>query len=113
MWSVIYSMVTGREGLADPTWTLRRYPMELIWWPARNSHRLDINLRKDWLSQEQQLLSVSPIAPDESPDDHPDDDSTFELDGGTGTAEQSPTSFLMAYWLGRAQGVIAPPSSVQ
>lgn len=65
LWSVIYSAVTGRQGLDDPFWMLRRWPMELIWWPARNSQRLDVTLRKDFQRCCNQNVSVWPIPPDE------------------------------------------------
>ena len=48
LWSTIYSIVTRKPGAPAPFWALRRWPVELVTWPATNSHRLDIDLRKDW-----------------------------------------------------------------
>ena len=53
-----------------------------------------------------QNVSVEVIPPDESPDDHPDDNSMFMVDGGNGMAEQGPASFLLAHWMARANGLL-------
>ena len=113
LWSVIYTAVTGRPGNADPLWVLRRGPRELVDWPARNSQRLDINLRKDWLECCNTNLSVTPLPPDESPDMHYEDDSPYPLDGGDAMFEAAPVVFLHTYWMARFYNVSTdlPPLS--
>lgn len=98
-------MVTGKPGLADSGWWLRRAPTELINWPATNSKRLDVDVRKDWLACCNQSLATSPLPPDESPDH----DSGYTLDGGSPFTEGTPTRYLHAYWMSRfnAQGGVA------
>jgi hypothetical protein len=62
----------GLGGDGRQWWMLRRWPWEMVSWPAANSHRQDVELQKDWLACCNTSLSVAPIAPDEGPDDHPD-----------------------------------------
>mmetsp|Transcript_67902 Transcript_67902/g.159784 ORF Transcript_67902/g.159784 Transcript_67902/m.159784 type:complete len:177 (-) Transcript_67902:44-574(-) len=114
LWSAIYSAITGRMGLSDPSWLIRRLPLELIGWPVHNSQRQDLFTRKDWLAQEQTALSLWAIAPDESPLSRPEDDhSLYRMDDGNGLSEQSGTIFLHAYWLARFHGVLEQPAHIQ
>lgn len=39
LWSEIYHHITGKPGIADPLWVVRRGPNELIDWSTRNSQR--------------------------------------------------------------------------
>ena len=92
---MIHTAVTGRAGLEDPVWMVRRGPHELLDWGVRNSQRLDVELRKDWLDCCNASLAVTPCAchlarvthgrwaqgsvlgrlpPDESPDNNYADD---------------------------------------
>eukprot|EP00040_Diaphanoeca_grandis_P025094 m.138576 g.138576 ORF g.138576 m.138576 type:complete len:931 (+) comp30003_c0_seq3:3-2795(+) len=106
LWSVIYTAITGKKGFADPMWFLRRGPRELTNWPARNSQRLDIEIRKDWLMCCNTSLSTKPLPPDESPDARWEDDSPYPLDGGDGYFETAPTLYLHAYWMARYHKVV-------
>ena len=62
LWSVIHTAVTGQTGLEDPLWMVRRGPRELLDWGVRNSQRLDVELRKDWLDCCNASLAVTPCA---------------------------------------------------
>ena len=48
---------------------------------VRNATGLDIVIRKDWLECCNISLAEIPLAPDESPDMHYEDDSPYPLDG--------------------------------
>ncbi len=39
LWSEIYHTITGKPGIADPLWVVRRGPNELIDWNTQNSQR--------------------------------------------------------------------------
>ena len=44
-----YRLITDKkDGLKDPEWQLRRYPLDLIAWPVKNSQRIDVTLDPDW-----------------------------------------------------------------
>jgi hypothetical protein len=96
--------VTNKSSVQDPEWMLRRWPLELVNWPVANSHRLDVDLRKDFLSCCGTPLAQRPIAADESPGMNYATDSPFQLDGGEGLREETPSQFLQAYWMARAYG---------
>ena len=112
LWSVIYTALTGKNGIADPFWVVRRGPHELMNWNAQNSQRLDVTLRKDWLDCCNTSLAVVPLPPDESPDMHYEDDSPYPLDGGDAMYEAAPVVYLHTYWMGRFHNVTGGPAVV-
>jgi hypothetical protein len=58
LWSVIYTTLTGRPGIADVLEVVRRGPLELIDWATRNSQRLDIGkFARDTHCSDMNLLS--------------------------------------------------------
>eukprot|EP01052_Picozoa_sp_SAG31_P004970 SAG31_NODE_212_length_20157_cov_9.648868_15_plen_183_part_00 len=70
LFTTIYRVITRETGLQNSGqqwWMLRRWPWEMISWPATNSHRQDVVLQKDWLACCNESLSTTPIAPDEGP----------------------------------------------
>lgn len=101
LWSEIYRAVTGKPGNPDPLWVVRRGANQQINWGVRNSQRLDIQLRRDWLDCCNASLAVEPLPPDESPDMHFEDDSPYPLDGGDAEYEAAPVVYLETYWLHR------------
>mgnify|MGYP003336653480 CR=1 FL=1 len=52
-----------------------------VYFVERDATGLDIVIRKDWLKCCNKSLSETPLAPDESPDMHYEDDSPYPLDG--------------------------------
>ena len=84
--------------LDDALWTLRRFPLDLISWTVKNSHREDITkLPKNFRGQEM----VELLPPGERRmsrwNTHP-----FIMDGGEGGhIEYAGDEFLLPYWMGR------------
>jgi hypothetical protein len=84
---------------------LRRWPLSLINWGTRNSHRLD--LLPDYRTPG---TSLTPIAPDET-DVFRWQDNFFRLDevrSSSGLLEESPAAWLLAYYYGVYSGAIVP-----
>ncbi len=105
LWNVIYGSSGAKEfGLEDALWTLREWPLELIDWPAPNSHRLDIRIHPD-LTRAGRKQSVAVLPPDERRvmrwNGNP-----FELDGGGGHGEDDPGAWLLPYWMAVYHGFI-------
>eukprot|EP01049_Picozoa_sp_SAG25_P008797 SAG25_NODE_821_length_5214_cov_2.405670_3_plen_480_part_00 len=105
LFKVIYTAITGKPGLSfQPFWMLQRYPWELIDWKVQNSHRLDVNIRKDWVACCDVNLSEVALAPDEGTGALTiGGNSPFRLDGGDGMNEAWP-DWLCAYWMARHHG---------
>lgn len=105
LWNVIYGSSGVKEfGLEDAVWTLREWPLELIDWPAPNSHRLDVRIHPD-LTRSGRKQSVAVLPPDERSlmrwNGNP-----FELDGGGGHGEDDPGAWLLPYWMAVYHGFI-------
>ncbi|HEY5913904.1 MAG TPA: hypothetical protein VJA21_25220 [Verrucomicrobiae bacterium] len=102
LWTFIY--LTGKPDaevdLGAAAWTLYRFPMDMIKWTVRNSHRADLV----WASTadragRRETLNLLP--PDERPvmrwNANP-----FVVDGGSdGREEDDGAAFLLPYWMGR------------
>ncbi len=106
LWIYIYSRATGKGvDLNQARRTLVRYPMDLVDWTIRNSHRRDIRPDKDLdRSGRPQILDLLP--PDERPvmrwNANP-----FRVDGGGGgRGEDDGAAFLLPYWMGRYYGYV-------
>jgi len=103
-WNFIYAS-TGASAfdLEGALWTLQNYPMDLIGWTVRNSHRLDLSfLPANFRQQQTEQL----LPPDERPvmrwNGNP-----FVLDGGNdGQTELAGDEFLLPYWMGRYLKII-------
>lgn len=107
---VVYNLMTGAAGLADPEWQLRRYPTELVDWPATNSHRRDIRLSADWASCPPALCGGSPVLEGVLPADEAlargssdflTEAAANSVDGGGGMVENAPNPWLLVYWMRR------------
>jgi hypothetical protein len=99
----IWNFVTAMTGAKDfdmegALWTLRRFPIDLISWTVKNSHREDITkLPKNFRGQELKEL----LPPGERRisrwNTHP-----FIMDGGEGGhIEYAGDEFLLPYWMAR------------
>ncbi len=107
LWTFIY--LTGRPGAAvdlpGAAWTLHRWPLDLVNWDVRNSHRADLA----WAGKPDRFgrrEAVTLLPPDERPvmrwNANP-----FVVDGGHGgRGESDGGAFLLAYWLGRHHGFL-------
>jgi hypothetical protein len=108
LWTFIYLQGQPKSNvdLAASVWTLYRTPLDTIKWTVRNSQRKDIT----WASTadrfgEREVLTLLP--PDERPvmrwNSNP-----FVIDGGgEGRGEDDGAAFLLPYWLGRYQKLLA------
>jgi hypothetical protein len=104
LWDFIYA-ATGAEqfDLEESIWSLKEFPLDIISWTVRNSHRKDLELLPSNF-RHQNAKTVLP--PDERPMGKYNGNA-FRLDGGNdGREEFSGDIFLLPYWLGRYLGII-------
>ncbi|CAG5002816.1 hypothetical protein DYBT9275_02971 [Dyadobacter sp. CECT 9275] len=108
LWNLCYAMTGAKEfDLAETVWYLKEFPLDMIEWQVRNSHRKDIEFTEPNF-RGQTTKTVLP--PDERPElKH--NRNLFKLDRETnGISELSAgDSFLLPYWMGRYLGVISGP----
>lgn len=105
LWN-IFTAMTGVDdcGLDDAIWYLQKYPLDLVQWTVKNSHRKDIIfLDKNFRNQYTEAV----LPPDELKISR-HNSNRFILDGGhDGNAENSAGDiWLLPYWLGRYLEVI-------
>jgi hypothetical protein len=101
-----YMLITGRAAAkgVDPYMQLRRYPTELINWPAVNSKRLDIRPLPDWLDCCNISMLAQCLPADEGPlqgSDYLSRAATDRIDGGDGLTYSSAAPFLWYFWMAR------------
>jgi hypothetical protein len=92
--------------LEESIWTLKEWPLDMIEFETKNSHRKDIEFLEPnfWGHTTKEVLP-----PDERPEiKH--NRSVFKLDTGDRNSELSAgDTFLLPYWMGRYLGVISEP----
>jgi len=109
LWNFIYGAAApdGEDfGLEDAVYSLRKMPMDLVYWEVRNSHRADIEISPFNTARKGEQLSVAPLPPDErfmlKYNENP-----YRLDGfWKGMNAEAPTFWLLPYWMGRYYGFI-------
>jgi hypothetical protein len=99
LWNFVYLGCGGRDfDLEGAIWTLRKFPLDLISWDIRNSHRKDVTPLKPNF-REQQLKELLP--PSERQITRWNT-GPFILDGGDGgRTEFAGDEFLLPYWMAR------------
>ncbi|WP_343704280.1 hypothetical protein [Chitinophaga sp.] len=98
VWDLI-TLGTAGDSDADATlWWLRTFPMDLVTWQIKNSHRKDLTfLPANFREQTTERL----IPLDEQPV-HRHNANAFNLDGGRGGAtELAGDEYLLPYWMAR------------
>jgi hypothetical protein len=108
LWNIFTALVSNNFDLENAGWYLREYPMDLIAWDIKNSHRKDIVLLEPNFRGQ---TTEEVLPPDEAPVQR-HNGNTFRLDkvGANGNAENSAGDiWLLPYWLGRYLGVISEP----
>ncbi|MEM9141948.1 MAG: hypothetical protein AAGA86_03100 [Bacteroidota bacterium] len=110
-WNIMTAMTgTPDFDLEEAAWYLREYPMDLISWDIKNSHRKDITLiSPNFRNQTTETV----LPPDERPIER-HNANTFRLDrvGKDGREEHSAGDiWLLPYWMGRYLNVISEPKS--
>ncbi len=104
LWNFVYAATGATEfGLEEALWTLRHFPLDMVDWTVRNSHRADLT-KLDQNFRRQQTRELLP--PDERRmtrwNGQP-----YILDGGSGGhIEFGGDEFLLPYWMGRYLKVI-------
>lgn len=92
-----------KDVLEESRMTLERFPMDMITWNVKNSHRLDVNFQKELSRQGDRQLTVA-LAPDERPIEKWNSNPYVPDGGGSGGGEDDGTTYLLPYWMGRAYG---------
>ena len=104
LWNLIYAMTGAAEfDLAETIWSLKEFPLDMIGWSVRNSHRKDLEfIESNFRNQTTRTV----LPPDERPMSKYNGNA-FRLDGGSnGMREYSGDIYLLPYWLGRYLKVI-------
>jgi len=110
LWNIMTALAGPEEfGLEDAVWYLQNFPLDLIDWSVRNSHRKDIVLIEPGF-RGQTISEVLP--PDELPVSR-HNANRFKLDSdGAGLSEYSAGDiWLLPYWMGRYLNVISGPAN--
>jgi hypothetical protein len=104
LWNLIYAATGAAEfDLEEAIWSLTEFPLDMISWSVRNSHRKDLEFVEPSF-RNQTTRRVLP--PDERPMSKYNGNA-FRLDGGSdGHREYSGDIFLLPYWLGRHLDII-------
>ena len=85
--------------------TLERIPMDMIKWQARNSHRIDVQFRRNADRFQRRELTAA-LAPDERPVEKWNSNPYMPDGGSGGRSEDDGAYFLLPYWMGRYHGWI-------
>jgi hypothetical protein len=109
LWNFCYAMTGASEyDLDESIWTLKEWPLDMIEFEVKNSHRKDLEFLEPnfWGHTTAEVLP-----PDERPEiKH--NRNVFKLDTGERHSELSAgDTFLLPYWMGRYLGVISAPEN--
>jgi hypothetical protein len=107
LWNFMYSALTSRlVDVQGSILTLQEWPMDLISWQVRNSHRADVLARTPAGGWTEEMDPV--VLPYYERPTHKWNGNPFRLDGGNaGSSEEDGTVFLLPYWMGRHYGIIS------
>lgn len=102
-WNLITLGTAGNFDKEGTLWYLREFPMDLIRWDVKNSHRKDLTFLKPNFRNQ---LTDQVLSPAERPVTR-FNANEFNLDGGSGgRAELTGAEYVFSYWLARYLGVI-------
>jgi hypothetical protein len=103
VWNLITLGTIGTYDKPSTLWHLQEFPMDLIRWNVKNSHRKDIiMLPPNFRNQ----LTKKLLPPGEAPV-HRHNANAFQLDGGEGgMSELAGDEYLLPYWMARYLKVI-------
>jgi len=103
LWNLISLGTCKSFDEASAFWHLREFPMDLIRWNMKNSHRKDIELLP---SNFRKQLTKDLLSPEETPLQR-HNSNAFVLDGGEGgKTELAGDEYLLPYWMARYLRVI-------
>jgi hypothetical protein len=110
----LYGAMTGNDCEAEVSVeTLRAWPLDLVSYDFRNSHRADLHTKPGYTHYAPSPRHNSPkaLSPRES-EPRKLDATVLGLDGGSGGRMAiTPNAWLEAYWMGRYYGFITPPAT--
>ena len=103
VWNLVALGTTGVFDKASTLWAMREFPIDLVRWDIKNSHRKDIALLPpNFRNQYTKEL----LPPGELPV-HRHNANAFTLDGGDhGMSELAGDEYLLPYWMARYLDVI-------
>lgn len=103
VWNLISYATCGSFDQVSTLWHLREYPVDLIRWTVKNSHRKDIV----WLPDNFRKQYTKDLLPPGEAPMHRHNANSFELDGGEGgMTELAGDEYLLPYWMARYLKVI-------
>jgi hypothetical protein len=98
VWNLISLGTSGDFDQASTLWHLKEFPMDLIRWDVKNSHRKDIVMLP---SNFRNQFTKELLPPGETPV-HRYNANPFNLDGGEGgRSELAGDEYLLPYWMAR------------
>jgi len=105
----IYGMLTGNDCETEPAVAhLREWPLDLVIYSYQNSHRADLHTAPGYVAYSGGTRAFSPREREPMLWDN----WSMKADGGTGGNDVvQPSSWLLAYWMGRYHGFIEPPTA--
>lgn len=103
----VYGALTGNDCEAGKAVEhLREWPLDLVIWSYRNSHRADLHTPAGYTAYKNSPRAFSPREREPMRWDN----WTMQADGGTGGNDVvEPSGWLLAYWMGRYHGFITAP----
>ena len=103
LWNLISYATTGTYDEPSVFWHLEEFPMDLVRWNVKNSHRKDIvMLPPNFRNQSTEVLLPAGEMPM-----HRHNANAFDLDDGeNGMTELAGDEYLLPYWMGRYLKVI-------
>jgi hypothetical protein len=109
LWNIMTAIADTRDiDLKEAVWYLHEYPLDLIEWSVKNSHRKDIEL----IEPNFRGQTIKEVLPAGELRISRHNANRFDLDdNGGGRAESSAGDiWLLPYWIGRYLGVISGPA---
>ncbi len=108
-YNFVHQVISGDDTeMAASLGHLREWPLDLRVWSYQNSHRTDLRTPDGYQTF---LGGIRPFSPRER-EPMRWDAWTMQADGGTdGKDVVEPSSWLLAYWMGRYYGFIAAPTA--
>ena len=107
----VYGALTGNDCEVEPAVThLREWPLDLVIYSYQNSHRADLRTPAGYVAYAGGTRAISPREREPMLWDN----WTMKIDGGTGGNDVvQPSSWLLAYWMGRYHGFIEAPKTTE
>jgi hypothetical protein len=108
LWNIMTAIAGAQEiDLVEAVWYLQEYPLDMIEWSVKNSHRKDIEM----IAPNFRGQTIKEVLPAGELRISRHNANRFDLDdNGGGRAEASAGDiWLLPYWIGRYLGVISEP----